>query len=179
MLRRLPPERAHALAFMALDALTARPRPRAWLRARTHLDDELMRVHALGFTFPSPLGVAAGLDKNAEHVEGLGALGFGFVEVGTVTPRAQAPNPAPIIARVPKDRALLNRMGFPNQGAEAAARRLRSRRGKTIVGVNIGKNRDTPPRRGCGLTIASAALVALARGLRGAERQLAQHAGAS
>jgi dihydroorotate dehydrogenase len=141
-LSRIPPERAHALAFRGLDALTARPRPRAALRALTHVDDELLRVHALGLTFPSPLGVAAGLDKDAEHFEGLGALGFGFVEIGTVTPRPQGPNPAPILARVRDDRALLNRMGFPNKGAEAAARRLAGRR-STVVGVNIGKNRET------------------------------------
>jgi dihydroorotate dehydrogenase len=143
VLSRLPPERAHVLAFKALDALTSRPRPRGWLRARTHVDDELLRVRALGLTFPSPLGVAGGLDKDAEHFEGLGALGFGFVEVGTVTPRAQTPNPGPILARVTGDRALLNRMGFPNKGAEAAARRLAHRSGRTIVGVNIGKNRET------------------------------------
>ena len=142
-LSRIAPERAHALALTALDTVTARPRPRGWLRARTQVDDELIRVRALGLTFSSPLGVAAGLDKNAEHYEGLGALGFGFVEVGTVTPREQGPNPAPILARVTADRALLNRMGFPNKGAEAAARRLARRRSETIVGVNLGKNRDT------------------------------------
>ncbi len=143
ILSRLPPERAHAAAFDVLDRVTARPRPRRWLRRLTHVDDELIRINALGLTFPSPLGVAAGLDKDAEHFEGLGALGFGFVEVGTVTPRAQASNPTPVLARVSRDRALLNRMGFPNQGAEAAARRL-ARRRSTIVGVNVGKNRDTP-----------------------------------
>jgi dihydroorotate dehydrogenase len=143
VLTRLPPERAHALALAALDRLTSRPRPRALLRSHAHIDDELIRVRALGLTFASPLGVAAGLDKNAEHFEGLGALGFGFVEVGTVTPRAQEANPAPILARVTGDRALLNRMGFPNAGAEAAARRLARRRSPTVVGVNIGKNRET------------------------------------
>jgi dihydroorotate dehydrogenase len=143
VLSRIPPERAHALALDAVDKVTARPRPRAWLRSHTHIDDELLRVRALGLTFASPLGVAAGLDKNAEHFEGLGALGFGFVEVGTVTPRAQGPNPAPILARVTGDRALLNRMGFPNAGADVAARRLARRRSPTVVGVNVGKNRDT------------------------------------
>ncbi|MGH2843141.1 MAG: quinone-dependent dihydroorotate dehydrogenase, partial [Solirubrobacteraceae bacterium] len=103
--------------------------------------------HALGFTFPSPLGVAAGLDKNAEHVEGLGALGFAFVEVGTVTPRPQSSNPPPTIARLVRDRALINRMGFPSQGGEAVAARLRSRSGEAIVGVNIGCNRETPMDR--------------------------------
>ncbi len=143
VLRRLPPERAHAAAFRALDALTSRPRPRALLRRYTHIDDELIRVSAFGLTFPSPVGVAAGLDKDAEHFEGLVALGFGFVEVGTLTPRAQAPNPPPILARVTRDRALLNRMGFPNKGAEAAARRLADRSSAGIVGANVGKNRET------------------------------------
>jgi dihydroorotate dehydrogenase len=143
LLTRLSPERAHAAAFRVLDLATGRPRPRALLRRYTHIDDELIQVRALGVTFPSPLGVAAGLDKDAEHFEGLGALGFGFVEVGTLTPRAQSSNPRPILARVTGDRALLNRMGFPNKGAEAAARRLAERRTTTIVGANLGKNRDT------------------------------------
>jgi dihydroorotate dehydrogenase len=147
VLKRLPPERAHSAALVALDVLTARPRPRELLRRRTHLDDELIRVHALGLSFPSPLGVAAGLDKDAEHVDGLGALGFGFVEVGTLTRRPQASNPPPILARLPRDRALLNRMGFPNKGAEAAARRLAGRRSPVIVGANVGKNRETPLER--------------------------------
>ncbi|HTW11977.1 MAG TPA: quinone-dependent dihydroorotate dehydrogenase [Solirubrobacteraceae bacterium] len=142
-LRRLDPERAHDLAFGVLDPLTARPRPRAWLRRLTTPDDELIRVSALGLTFPSPLGVAAGLDKNAQHFQALGALGFGHVEVGTVTPQPQEPNPRPIIARLPADRALLNRMGFPNDGVAAVSRRLARRSGETIVGVNIGKNRGT------------------------------------
>ncbi len=143
VLARVPPQRAHTLALQGLDLVATRPRPRARLRALTHLDDELIRVRAMGLTFSSPLGVAAGLDKDAEHFEGLGAVGFGFVEVGTVTPRPQEPNPAPILARVTADRALLNRMGFPNKGAEAAARRLARRRSETVVGVNIGKNRET------------------------------------
>jgi dihydroorotate dehydrogenase len=142
-LTRLSPERAHAAALSALDLLTSRPRPRALLRRYTHIDDELIRVSAFGLTFPSPVGVAAGLDKDAEHFEGLAALGFGFVEVGTLTPRPQASNPAPILARVLGDRALLNRMGFPNKGAEAAARRLADRRSSVIVGANVGKNRET------------------------------------
>ncbi len=142
LITRVPPERAHAAAFRLLDGATGRPRPRRWLRWLTHLDDELIRVDALGLSFPSPLGVAAGLDKDAEHFEGLGALGFGFVEVGTITPRPQEGNPAPVLARIPRDRALLNRMGFPNKGAEAAARRL-ARRRLSLVGVNVGKNRET------------------------------------
>ena len=143
VLRRISPEQAHELAFKALRPLSWSRLLRVKVRKLTNPDDRLIRVHAFGFTFPSPLGVAAGLDKNAEHFEELGALGFGFVEIGTVTPRAQLSNPPPIIARIPKDHALLNRMGFPNLGAEAAAARLRARFGETIVGANIGKNRDT------------------------------------
>ncbi len=158
ILSRVTPERAHAAAFAALDTVTGRPRPRRWLRRFTHVGDELIRVDALGLSFPSPLGIAAGLDKDAEHFEGLGAIGFGFVEVGTLTPRAQDPNPGPILARVTADRALLNRMGFPNKGAEAAARRLARRR--MIVGANVGKNRDTALDHAAGDYAEAARLVA-------------------
>jgi dihydroorotate dehydrogenase len=92
-------------------------------------------------TFPSPLGVAAGLDKNLTWLEELGALGFGFVEVGTVTALAQPGNPRPRIFRLPADGALINSMGFPNRGAVAATRRLRGRTGRTLVAVNVGRSR--------------------------------------
>jgi dihydroorotate dehydrogenase len=95
-------------------------------------------------SFPSPLGVAAGMDKNATWFEGLGAIGFGFVEIGTVTAHAQNGNDRPRIERFIADRALLNWMGFPNKGADAAARQLTARSGETIVGVNIGKSKRTP-----------------------------------
>ena len=120
----------------------------------------LTAVEALGLRLPSPLGVAAGLDKDAEHYEGLGALGFGFVEVGTLTPGPQGPNAGRILARVPADRALLNRMGFPNKGAEAAARRLARVRRQTVVGVNIGKNRDTPLESAAGDYVQAARVLA-------------------
>lgn len=144
ILRRLSPEQAHELAFRFLAPLAVFRPLRMRLRRFTIPDDRLIRVHALGFTFPTPLGIAAGLDKNAEHFEQLGALGFGFVEVGTVTPTPQDSNAPPILARIPRDRALLNRMGFPNDGAHAIAARVYNRFGETIVGVNIGKNRETP-----------------------------------
>ena len=143
VLSRLPPEKAHELAFRGLDALGNRPRSRKGLRRLTHVGEGLLTVNALGLSFPSPVGVAAGLDKNAEHVEGLGALGFGFVEVGTITPFGQNGNLPPTLVRLTADHALINRMGFPNNGAEAAARHL-ARPRSTITGVNIGKNRDTP-----------------------------------
>ncbi len=101
-------------------------------------------VNALGLTFPNVLGLAAGMDKSASAVDAWGALGFGFVEVGTLTPRPQPGNPKPRLFRLPEHRALLNRMGFNNPGIHSAVEKLRHRRTKAIVGVNIGKNFDTP-----------------------------------
>ncbi len=103
-----------------------------------------MRVHALGLDFPSPVGLAAGVDSNASWFEALGVLGFGFVEVGTVTAVAQQGNDAPRVFRLVRDRAILNRRGFPNDGASAVGKRLRGRSEGPIVGVNVGKTRDTP-----------------------------------
>jgi dihydroorotate dehydrogenase len=108
-----------------------------WL-CRRH--DGVLAVTAFGLRFPSPLGVAAGVDKDASWFEALGLLGFGFVEVGTVTAKAQEGNPRPRVFRLTKDRALLNRMGFPNPGAEAVAERLTRKSGRVIVGVNVGKS---------------------------------------
>jgi dihydroorotate dehydrogenase len=107
--------------------------------------DPVLRVRALGLDLPSPLGLAAGFDKDAAHVDALGALGFGFVEIGTVTAQPQAGNRRPRMFRLPADRALINRMGFNNAGAEAAAARLSAPRDRgTIVGVNIGKTKLAP-----------------------------------
>jgi dihydroorotate dehydrogenase len=107
--------------------------------------DPVLRVRALGLDLPSPLGLAAGFDKDAAHVDALAALGFGFVEIGTVTAQPQAGNPRPRMFRLPADRALINRMGFNNAGAEAAAARLSAPRDRgTIVGVNIGKTKLAP-----------------------------------
>jgi dihydroorotate dehydrogenase len=103
---------------------------------------EALRVEAMGLTFPSPLGLAAGFDKDAAHVDALGALGFGFVEVGTITAQPQPGNPRPRMFRLPADRALVNRMGFNNGGAAAAAVRLaKARDPGVVVGVNIGKTK--------------------------------------
>ena len=101
-------------------------------------------VSALGLTFPNVLGLAAGMDKSASAVEAWSALGFGSVEVGTLTPRPQPGNPKPRLFRLPEHRALINRMGFNNPGIHAAVARLEKRRTKAVVGVNIGKNFDTP-----------------------------------
>jgi dihydroorotate dehydrogenase len=101
-------------------------------------------VECLGLRFPNVLGLAAGMDKSASAVEAWGALGFGFVEVGTLTPRPQPGNPKPRLFRLPEHDALINRMGFNNPGIHAAVKRLEKRRTQAVVGVNIGKNFDTP-----------------------------------
>lgn len=106
-----------------------------------------LQQRVMGLDFPNPLGLAAGFDKNAEVPDVMLGLGFGFVEVGTVTPRPQAGNPRPRLFRLPEDRAVINRMGFNNEGHDAALRRLASRCGKPgIVGVNIGANKDAQDR---------------------------------
>ncbi len=142
LLRRLAPEQAHRLATVTLRAAGRVPGCAALLRRLFAARDPVLRVEALGLTFPSPLGVAAGLDKDASCFEGLGLLGFGFVEVGTVTAHPQPGNPPPRVFRVLGDRALLNRMGFPNPGSSAVAARLRGRRGRLVVGANVGKSMD-------------------------------------
>jgi dihydroorotate dehydrogenase len=141
VLQRIDAERAHALAARALRFAAAVAFVRAAMRRRLVPRDPALSVRALGLTLPSPLGVAAGVDKDATWFDGLGLLGFGFVEVGTVTASPQAGNPGRRVLRLPADGALLNRMGFPNAGAEAVGRRLRARAAPVIVGVNVGKSR--------------------------------------
>jgi dihydroorotate dehydrogenase len=137
-LRRLDPETAHALALAALKAAPL-PRPAP--------DDERLRVNAFGFTFPNPVGIAAGFDKHAEVPDQLFRLGFGFVEVGGVTPLPQPGNPRPRLFRLDADEAVINRLGLNSEGADAVAARLAAR-GKApgIVGINIGANKDTVDR---------------------------------
>jgi dihydroorotate dehydrogenase len=161
VLRRLPAETAHRAGFWLIRVLAGAPGVawllRRWLGPR----DPVLRVRALGLEFPGPLGLAAGFDKDARATSGLGALGFGFVEVGTVTARAQPGNPRPRMFRLPADRALVNRMGFNNDGAAAAAARLRRRpRGGPVVGVNIGKTRAVPEAEAAADYAASARAVA-------------------
>lgn len=142
VLSRFDPEFAHHAGMAVIRVLGAPPFAR--LTSRLTRPDPALRVEALGLTFPSPFGMAAGFDKNAIGVRGLAALGFGHVEVGTITAVPQEGNPRPRLFRLVPDRAVVNRMGFNNRGADAAARRLaRLRRGTpdTVVGVNIGKSR--------------------------------------
>jgi dihydroorotate dehydrogenase len=134
---RIDPEKAHHLGFRAVRA--ARP-----LLGRRRTPGR--QVTAMGLTFPNVLGLAAGFDKNAVGIDALGALGFGHVEVGTVTGRAQPGNEKPRLFRLTADRAVVNRMGFNNDGAEVVARRLaaRGRRPGSVLGVNIGKTKAVP-----------------------------------
>ena len=148
--RRMPAEQAHRIGFALIRAAAAVPGT-AWLMRRCLATrDPVLRVSALGLDFTGPLGLAAGFDKDALAPGALSALGFAFVETGTVTPRPQPGNPQPRLFRLPRDRALINRMGFNNHGAAAAAARLRGRPARasavraSVVGVNIGKNKDTP-----------------------------------
>jgi dihydroorotate dehydrogenase len=137
-------ETAHHLAFHAIRA--AGPVTGTWSRLRSTTGGETTRL--MGIDFPGVLGLAAGFDKNARAIDGLAALGFGFVEVGTVTGEPQPGNPRPRLARLPADRAVVNRMGFNNDGAEAVAHRLGRRlsRGPFPVplGINIGKTKAVP-----------------------------------
>ncbi len=161
VLRRVPAEAAHRGGFWLIQTAGRVPGV-AWLLGRwLGPSDPVLRVRALGLEFPGPLGLAAGFDKDARATRGLGALGFGFVEVGTVTAQAQPGNPRPRMFRLPADRALVNRMGFNNAGALAAAARLRRRgRGGPVVGVNIGKTRVAPDEEAAADYAASARAVA-------------------
>src|SRR5690242_16230321 len=163
VLRRVPAEAAHLAAFGLIRVFGRVARvPGAarllgrWLGPR----DPVLRVRALGLSFPGPVGLAAGFDKDARGTRGLAALGFGFVEVGTVTARAQPGNPRPRMFRLTADRALVNRMGFNNAGAAAAAARLARARGGPVVGVNIGKTRAVPDTEAAADYAASARAVA-------------------
>lgn len=136
-------EDAHALTMKTLNALAATGMARLAFSA---VPDDPRTV--MGLTFPNPVGLAAGADKNGECIAGFGALGFGFMELGGVCPRAQPGNPRPRLFRLPEAHAVINRMGFNNQGVDALVERLRAARaGKSyrgILGVNLGKNKDTP-----------------------------------
>ncbi|WP_139924668.1 quinone-dependent dihydroorotate dehydrogenase [Hymenobacter sp. DG01] len=142
---RLDAEDAHHLVFNNLKRAHRLPGAAALLRGLYDYQHPSLEREVFGLPFRNPVGIAAGFDKNAELTDELAALGFGFVEIGTVTPRPQPGNPQPRLFRLPQDEALVNRMGFNNQGAEAAADRLRQRRNRNlIIGGNIGKNKDTP-----------------------------------
>ncbi|MGH8620143.1 MAG: quinone-dependent dihydroorotate dehydrogenase [Burkholderiales bacterium] len=136
----LDPERAHAVACAGIDLLAKLPTPAAVRCPR----------RVMGLEFPNPVGLAAGFDKNGDHIEGLAALGFGFLEIGTVTPRPQPGNPQPRLFRLPQARAIINRMGFNNAGVAHLVARVQAARARGyqgVLGINIGKNFDTPVER--------------------------------
>ena len=138
LLRWLDPEDAHRLAVQGLRLLPP-------IKPRT--DDAKLAVRAFGLNFPNPIGMAAGFDKNAEVPDALLRLGFGFVEIGTVTPRPQVGNPRPRLFRLDRDEGVINRFGFNSDGAEAVLRRLALRAHLAgIVGINVGANKDSPDR---------------------------------
>jgi dihydroorotate dehydrogenase len=142
LLFRLDPERAHALSLVALQVMGSVPPLRAAQRLVTpRVEDP---VEALGLRFPNRVGLAAGYDKDARALFGLAALGFGHLEIGTVTPRPQAGNPRPRLFRLVEDRSVINRLGFPSRGAAYVAARLGRRPTGVVVGVNVGKQRETP-----------------------------------
>lgn len=144
----LPPERAHGVVLGLLEALLRIPGTETLLRALYGRAYQAQPITVAGLVFPNRVGLAAGFDKNGRHIRLMAALGFGFMEVGTVTPRPQAGNARPRLFRLPADRALINRMGFNNDGLDALVRQLQQPRPAGIlIGGNIGKNKDTPNER--------------------------------
>jgi dihydroorotate dehydrogenase len=138
----LDAERAHGLGLAALETAY-----RTGLNPLVARRPKPLKTKAFGIEFPNPVGLAAGLDKNGDHIDALMALGFGFVEIGTVTPRPQDGNPKPRMFRLPDKRAVINRLGFNNAGVDALVRNVEKARRNGILGINIGKNKDTPNER--------------------------------
>ncbi len=143
----LPPETAHQVSMKGLDMVAAIPLFNHWMSSHFQVQDPSLAKSVFGLQFPNPVGLGAGFDKNAEHLDALDMLGFGFVEIGTVTPKPQAGNVKPRLFRIPDQKALINRMGFNNDGVDLIANRLKERKSKTnstlIIGGNIGKNKVT------------------------------------
>ncbi|WP_407274997.1 quinone-dependent dihydroorotate dehydrogenase [Halothiobacillus sp. DCM-1] len=142
LLFQLEPETAHRLTFSLLDLAARTPWCR-WSKQQVVADP----VTLMGLSFPNRIGLAAGLDKNGAHIDALACLGFGFIEIGTVTPRPQPGNPRPRLFRLPDAGALINRMGFNNDGIESLLQNVAARTSQTPLGINLGKNFDTPNER--------------------------------
>ena len=138
----LDPETAHDLSLASFDTLH-----RLGLARFAGCSAPPLPVRAMGLEFPNPVGLAAGLDKNGEHIDALASLGFGYLEIGCVTPRPQPGNPRPRLFRLPEAEAIINRMGFNNAGADRVVENIRRSRYRGILGINIGKNFDTPIER--------------------------------
>ena len=138
------PEKIHHFAFKSLKVLNAIPGFSRLSRVLYKVNDPRLKRTVFGLEFDNPVGLAAGFDKEAKLYDELANLGFGFIEIGTLTPKGQEGNPKPRLFRLPQDSALVNRMGFNNEGVEAAVTRLKKRKTKVLIGGNIGKNKITP-----------------------------------
>ncbi|MCC7460368.1 MAG: quinone-dependent dihydroorotate dehydrogenase [Proteobacteria bacterium] len=144
LLFKLDAETAHHFVFSTLKILFLVPGISSISRCIYSYNHASLQRNLMGLKFPNPVGLAAGFDKNARLFDELSNFGFGFIEIGTATPKPQAGNPRPRLFRLPLDQALINRMGFNNDGTREIARRLRSKNSRLIIGGNIGKNKDTP-----------------------------------
>ncbi len=141
----LSPEKAHHFTVSLLKIVLGIPIVRSIFKKMHTIEDESLHRNIFGLTFKNPVGLAAGFDKDGKYFESMAALGFGFIECGTVTPRPQIGNPQPRLFRLPKDGALINRMGFNNEGVDHLVKKLKVRKkSDVIIGGNIGKNKDTP-----------------------------------
>ena len=145
LLFKLSPERAHRLTLILFEIALRIPILSGWVKAAFRLEDPRLERKVFGLQFRNPIGLAAGFDKNGNHIHTMAQLGFGFLEIGTVTPKGQDGNPKPRLFRLPEDKALINRMGFNNEGLGTLVRQLQKPRPAGIlIGGNIGKNKITP-----------------------------------
>lgn len=140
----LPAETAHYLTLNLLKFFLKIPLMKTLVKCIFTVKNPALKRVVFGLKFPNPVGLAAGFDKNAHYIDELACLGFGFIEIGTITPLPQDGNPLPRLFRLPKDKAIINRMGFNNAGVDAAVESLKKRKSDIIVGGNIGKNKNTP-----------------------------------
>lgn len=141
---KIDPEKVHYKALNLLRKSLMFPGAKMYCKSSFQVNHKSLEKDLFGLTFKNPIGLAAGFDKDAKYIEELAQLGFGFIEIGTLTPKGQEGNPKPRLFRVPEDEGLINRMGFNNEGVEAAIERLRNRKTDVIIGGNIGKNKVTP-----------------------------------
>ncbi|MCC9167166.1 quinone-dependent dihydroorotate dehydrogenase [Pontibacter harenae] len=144
LLFKLDPEKVHYLTADALKAAYSLPLSKSISSSMFQVQDKRLERELFGLKFPNPVGLAAGFDKDARLIDEFENFGFGFIEIGTLTPKPQEGNPKPRLFRLPQDQAIINRMGFNNEGVDAAVVRLRQRKSNIIVGGNIGKNKVTP-----------------------------------
>ena len=135
----LDAENAHHIGLRGLGFLEM-----CGLASLLHPKDTSIPIEVMGITFPNALGLAAGLDKNGDYIKAIGCLGLGFIEIGTVTPRPQLGNTKPRLFRFPEEEAIINCMGFPNLGVDYLLKQVKAVQSNTIIGINIGKNFDTP-----------------------------------